>query len=225
MTEEELAEVLKAVHAHRPQVTQTFNFHAPVGQQIAHVERMEVHFDKEMQMQVGNVEEMCREAPTETPSRKGPRFSQKTFKAKVGNSRLEKLYWALQKAKMVSNDTTPKAVADFFGGQISDCLIRWMGPEATLAYFIKELMRKGYAEPVDDEPWIIVRNHFRNKDNEDIDEDIRKCKEPKKQKTSLDGLVELLNPTATGWDEMANDEFEERIDLLYDGQRIRNRLH
>ena len=30
----------------------TFNFHAPVGQQIAHVEKLETHFDKDMSMQV-----------------------------------------------------------------------------------------------------------------------------------------------------------------------------
>ena len=30
----------------------TFNFNAPVGQNIAHVDRLEAHFDKEMTMQV-----------------------------------------------------------------------------------------------------------------------------------------------------------------------------
>lgn len=35
-----------------------FNFHGNVGQQIGNVERMEVHFDKDMQMQVSRVEEM-----------------------------------------------------------------------------------------------------------------------------------------------------------------------
>ena len=30
----------------------TFNFHAPVGQQISHVEKLETHFDKDMTMQV-----------------------------------------------------------------------------------------------------------------------------------------------------------------------------
>ena len=30
----------------------TFNFHAPVGQQISHVEKLEAHFDKDMSMQV-----------------------------------------------------------------------------------------------------------------------------------------------------------------------------
>ena len=38
MTAEELAEVLKTVNANRPQVTQTMNFNAPVGQAIAHVD-------------------------------------------------------------------------------------------------------------------------------------------------------------------------------------------
>ncbi|MBO5704134.1 MAG: hypothetical protein J6R91_06180 [Bacteroidaceae bacterium] len=30
----------------------TFNFNAPVGQNIAHVEKLEAHFDKDMTMQV-----------------------------------------------------------------------------------------------------------------------------------------------------------------------------
>ena len=30
----------------------TFNFNAPVGQNIAHVDKLEAHFDKEMTMQV-----------------------------------------------------------------------------------------------------------------------------------------------------------------------------
>lgn len=52
MTSEEIAELLKAAVQARPQVTQTFNFNAPVGQQIAHVDRIEAHFDKDMGMQI-----------------------------------------------------------------------------------------------------------------------------------------------------------------------------
>ena len=55
MTAEELAEVLKAVNANRPQITQTMNFNAPIGQQIAHVDKIEAHFDKDMGMQIANV--------------------------------------------------------------------------------------------------------------------------------------------------------------------------
>lgn len=55
MTAEELAEVLKAVNANRPQVIQTMNFNAPIGQQIAHVDKIEAHFDKDMGMQIANV--------------------------------------------------------------------------------------------------------------------------------------------------------------------------
>lgn len=56
MTAEELAEVLKAVNANRPQ--QTMNFNAPIGQQIAHVDKIEAHFDKDMGMQITNAEEL-----------------------------------------------------------------------------------------------------------------------------------------------------------------------
>lgn len=57
MTAEEIAELLKAVNANRPQVTQTLNFNASVGQQIAHVDKIEAHFDKDMSMQVAHAEE------------------------------------------------------------------------------------------------------------------------------------------------------------------------
>ena len=58
MTSEEIAELLKAAVQARPQVTQTFNFNAPVGQQIAHVDRIEAHFDKDMGMQIANAGEI-----------------------------------------------------------------------------------------------------------------------------------------------------------------------
>ena len=50
---------------HKERPTFEFHFHDKVGQNIANVEHMEVHFDKDMQMQVQNVEEM--NAPQATP--------------------------------------------------------------------------------------------------------------------------------------------------------------
>ena len=43
----------------------TFNFNAPVGQNIAHVDKLEAHFDKDMTMQVVDGEAL---APTLDPS-------------------------------------------------------------------------------------------------------------------------------------------------------------
>lgn len=40
----------------KPVIQQTFNFHAPIGQMIAHVDKIEAHFDKGMGMQVMNAE-------------------------------------------------------------------------------------------------------------------------------------------------------------------------
>jgi hypothetical protein len=45
----------------------TFNFNAPVGQNIAHVDRLEAHFDKEMTMQVVDTATLCREATKGDP--------------------------------------------------------------------------------------------------------------------------------------------------------------
>ena len=50
----------------------TFNFNAPVGQNIAHVDRLEAHFDKDMTMQVIDTEALdlgrANPAPTLDPS-------------------------------------------------------------------------------------------------------------------------------------------------------------
>lgn len=40
----------------KPVIQQTFNFNAPIGQMIAHVDKIEAHFDKGMGMQVMNAE-------------------------------------------------------------------------------------------------------------------------------------------------------------------------
>lgn len=66
MTAEELAEVLKAVNANRPQVTQTMNFNAPIGQQIAHVDKIEAHFDKDMGMQITNADEVSKQGGSDS---------------------------------------------------------------------------------------------------------------------------------------------------------------
>ena len=52
MTHEEMTELLKLMNESRPKITQTFHFNAPIGQQIAHVDKIEAHFDKDMTMQV-----------------------------------------------------------------------------------------------------------------------------------------------------------------------------
>ena len=45
----------------------TFNFNAPVGQNIAHVDKLEAHFDKDMTMQVVDTASLCREEAKSSP--------------------------------------------------------------------------------------------------------------------------------------------------------------
>lgn len=54
MTSEEIEQLIRAASEAKTQVTQTMNFYAPVGEQIAHVDKIEAHFDKDMNMQVAN---------------------------------------------------------------------------------------------------------------------------------------------------------------------------
>ena len=46
----------------------TFNFNAPVGQNIAHVDKLEAHFDKDMTMQVVDTAAIGNPAMPEAPS-------------------------------------------------------------------------------------------------------------------------------------------------------------
>ena len=79
MTSEEIAELLKAAVQARPQVTQTLNFNAPVGQQIAHVDKIEAHFDKEMDMLVANAGEIENGAHKEKSAQEDGREHELTF--------------------------------------------------------------------------------------------------------------------------------------------------
>ena len=76
MTKEEIEEIMRLAYAGRPQVNQTFNFNAPIGQQIAHVDKIEAHFDKNMGMQIAVVED--------TPST--PIYLNSIFKQKLFNT-------------------------------------------------------------------------------------------------------------------------------------------
>ena len=71
MTSEEIAELLKAAVQARPQVTQTLNFNAPVGQQIAHVDKIEAHFDKDIGIMFANDGKMANGAQDELPMQAG----------------------------------------------------------------------------------------------------------------------------------------------------------
>ena len=46
----------------------TFNFHGPIGQQIAHVDKLETHFDKDMSMQVVDTDAMTNPDEGDAPS-------------------------------------------------------------------------------------------------------------------------------------------------------------
>lgn len=46
----------------KPTIQQTFHFHGSVGQMIAHVDKIEAHFDKGMGMQVMNAESVDAES-------------------------------------------------------------------------------------------------------------------------------------------------------------------
>lgn len=72
MTKEEIEEIMRLANASRPQVNQTFNFNAPIGQQIAHVDKIEAHFDKDMGMQIAHAEAVSTPSDTAFPQEDAP---------------------------------------------------------------------------------------------------------------------------------------------------------
>lgn len=63
MTNEELTHLINAAASARPAITQTLNFNAPIGQQIAHVDCIEAHFDKDMGMNVVQADDTAAPLP------------------------------------------------------------------------------------------------------------------------------------------------------------------
>ena len=131
----------------------------------------------------------------------------------------------LLKLELVADTTTPKNIIELFSGDASEAVIRWMAPQDALNYFIKEILRLEYVDK-EDEPWIIVRNRFRNKDGEFFNENIRKGKTPKKYFDVIDKVVGVLNPSDTIWENITTEDFITKIDEFNDnGIRIKNRRH
>lgn len=89
MTKEEIEEIMRLANASRPQVNQTFNFNAPIGQQIAHVDKIEAHFDKNMGMQIAVANDVSATPDgiaAETGSPSSPIISNNIFMRKVFNT-------------------------------------------------------------------------------------------------------------------------------------------
>lgn len=147
------------------------------------------------------------------------RPTQRTFKTKVDRKRLDMLYVKLQQDGLIANTVELKQIYEIFSGEPSDCVIRWTGHDAILCHFIKRLIERKYIEELGGEPWVVVRNHFRNKDNEFFTDNLRMHKAPKKFEEELEVLVSLLSPEKLESDELPFDEFSDGIDS-YSGMSI-----
>lgn len=121
----------------------TFHFHAPVGQQIAHVDKIEAHFDKDMNMQVMNPNQPSTQ-PIETevvteavatdqkPNRKRKKpvvnTSFMTFQLNgITTGHITLLYQHLMDIKWITKDTSPDEFQQLFCGKVCVCKIRWIG--------------------------------------------------------------------------------------------------
>lgn len=108
------------------------------------------------------------------------------------------LYFALLKAKWISEDTDPDSFTSIFEGEETDAIVRWTGSLQHLWYLFKLLMEKGYIyipENVPQQPWVIVQSHFVRKDRR-LFADWNKQKEPKRLAGVVTALAEILNPNS-----------------------------
>ena len=73
----------------------TFNFNAPVGQNIAHVDKLEAHFDKEMTMQVVDTASP-RPLPTFRSTPEGAEVKERGLQTSLNKERLARAVEATQ---------------------------------------------------------------------------------------------------------------------------------
>lgn len=103
----------------------TFNFHAPVGQNIAHVDRLEAHFDKDMTMQVVDTAAPARE--TDTTAKPLPEV--------LCTDKARDLHGRLCKAGMVDEEWMPVGLSFTEKGTLIDYVAERLDIRAKWKFF------------------------------------------------------------------------------------------
>ena len=87
------------------------------------------HVDKELNVAAGGIGEVHNHYEAPQAAQGVPadlRYTKMTFKAKVPAERFNAIYIALLATKMIAEETSRKDIIDFFSGEESDCVIRWV---------------------------------------------------------------------------------------------------
>lgn len=193
-----------------------FHFHASVGQNIANVEHMDVHLDKDASVQIANIEQADIEkqkittptiGKTITPKKSKHFLETATFKYRYlntdeGNRRLYLLYQFLSREyretkSYIDPEIAPDDFYSLFSGETNNTVITWTGSKQDLYYLIKRMVDRHIIDiPSSTTIWTITQNHFSDRRG-NIFLDLRNQHKPKTSAEAIEHLIDILDPAAT----------------------------
>ena len=108
--------------------------------------------------------------------------------------RITKLYQYLLRAQWIASDTNPDDFFSIFTGKESNARIKWIGSNLQLAYLIRIMTEQNYiSTPERIGKWTCVYNHFVDKNCRQLPK-LSRLHIPKKSKSAVEQMAELLNP-------------------------------
>ena len=126
-----------------------------------------------------------------------PRVTTSSFTYRWLNTtpqRITTLYQYLLRAKWIAADTNPDEFFSLFTGKESNARIKWTGSNLQLAYLIRVMTEQNYiSTPKRVGKWTCVYNHFIDKNSRQLPK-LSRLHIPKRSKTAVEQMAELLNP-------------------------------
>ena len=126
-----------------------------------------------------------------------PRVTNVTFTYRwlaTAPQRITKLYQFLLRAQWIASDTNPDDFFSLFTGKESNVRIKWTGSNLQLAYLIRVITEQNYiSTPKRVGKWTCVYNHFVDKNSRQLPK-LSRLHIPKKSKSAVEQMAELLNP-------------------------------
>ena len=137
-------------------------------------------------------------SPRKTPAKHPiPRVTTATFTYRwlaTAPQRITTLYQYLLRAKWIASDTNPDDFFSIFTGKESNARIKWIGSNLQLAYLIRIMTEQNYiSTPKRIGKWTCVYNHFVDKNCRQLPK-LSRLHIPKKSKSAVEQMAELLNP-------------------------------
>ncbi len=207
-----------------------FHFHAPVGQNIANVEHMDVHLGKDGNVQIANIEQAAINKLKVATSTAGKsvapkksshflptppliyKYASDTFN---GTRRLTILFRFLCKEyeptkTWIDPETSPDAFLSLFAGDTTNAVIIWTAQKQKLFGLLKRMKERNIiSTPKGYGLWQIVQNHFSDWHG-NMFQDFNKEHMPQEPASSaIEAFVDILDPTLTTDADL--DEYAKKI--------------